>query len=155
MPYTLTIGSNSVVVDSFREANEPRILANPATSEYTGYGYTVVKGTVVEPKYIWTVQAWMYPADYDLLWVIYSESDRRRRNLIDHAVTIDDTVREVYEPTRTRALATGASEVATGSGYVKYFARFEAMFSAEPQVVQRNFRYGVNFTLTEMDKVPV
>lgn len=105
-----------------------REKVNPASISYSSYGTTIVEAPLYELKHLWPIQVRLNATDSLTLERIFHEWDATKT-----AITVQDYLRPFTENSpRTRAIATGASEV-TANGKVSYFARFKAHFSGEPR----------------------
>lgn len=97
-------------------------------------GATAISGPRHVPGYIWTI-ALAGLSDFDIVdqtFELYAEYERQRIAGLKPKVLIEDTTDYFFEASpRTRALATGASEIATTTG-IKYYAQFYAHFNENP-----------------------
>lgn len=149
---TLTFGSAIVTLRRF--ITYDRTVADTGQTEYSIAGTPLDSGPVYEPKLIWTIGAMVTWEDWYTLGVVFRESDRTRRQQGNYRITIDDSVENFIEATKTRALVPGGVQVSFPGG-VAYPARFYArMFEPQSQW-QRNTQYPyiATFTLRELGDI--
>jgi hypothetical protein len=152
---TLSIASISVILDTFINTDYPRIEARENGGvAYSIAGTPAVSGFVYEPKHIWVISALCSSAQWDALEAIYLESERRRRNLLDYDVLIEDLVTDFKElQPRTRSLIPDTLEELLYGSYSKYYAQFKAAFTERPKRTETGRLLSVSCQLQETVKV--
>ena len=151
-PYLqLKLGSLTVRFEGyiFEDGTLPRSLDSEqaGTITYSNEGGVSVDGTANHPKHLWTFSVatdiiLLYqPTLPDQVRELWSEYDRLRRAGSNPSMEMEDGTQYFFEASRTRALATGASEIATTTG-VKYYAKYYAGFERPPE-----FQIGEGFTI--------
>ena len=146
----VTLGSLVVNYTGYRfeDGEKPRSL-NPGHAPLVRRsinGSTALSGRNHVPGYLWTIAAANLTENGDLgqqTWELYSHFESERRAGNDPKLLVEDTTEYFFEDgPRTRALATGASEIATTTG-IKYYAQYYALFSDQPPV----FNIGEGFVV--------
>jgi hypothetical protein len=149
---TLSISGISVILKRF--VSYDRILADTGQTEYSITGAPLDSGPVYEPKHIWTISAMVTLPQWYAIGAIFGECDRLRRNQGNYRITVDDSIQDFVEQgTRTRAIASGGTEIAFTGG-VAYPARFYARMLEPKSQWQKNqlYPYVASFVLRELDK---
>lgn len=151
---TLSIASISVTLDTFLNNDYPRINVSQSSLEYSIYGTPAVSGTAFEPKHLWVISALCSSTSWDALDAIYLESERRRRNLLDCDVLIQDQVTDFKEILpRTRSLVPNTLEELLFGSYSKYYAQFKGVFTERPKRTENGRLSSVSCQLQETIKV--
>ncbi|NEQ52030.1 MAG: hypothetical protein F6K11_18135 [Leptolyngbya sp. SIO3F4] len=147
-PYLqLTLGSLTVLYQGyiFEDGQLPRTVDEDlvGTIEYSLNGGVYVTGAAVHPKHLWTfsIASLLDQGLSDQTRELWSEYNRLRLAGSDPRMTLEDTSQYFFEASRTRALATNASEINTTTG-VKYYAKFYVYFERPPV-----FERGEGFTI--------
>lgn len=150
----LTIADISVILSKFLSNDYPRITVEPLTTvEYSAFGNPGLSGTYYQAKYLWSINAAIYPEQKELLEIIWDESERRRRNLEDADILIYDYSSTIKEKTRTRQLIPGTSEVIINGNYISYYAQFKGVIVSQIKFTKLGIFDSVNFSLAETVKV--
>ena len=144
---TLVGGGITLPLKLFSGSTFPREQITPAIGVgFSAYGTPNTDGTSYEPKHIWNFVAIVSPADAELLDVL--ETIGRTENIL-----IYDYTRRVWDTAaRSRALAPGASEVASGSR-TGYYAQFYARFTQPIKPEEQGAYLLCAVQLTETDRV--
>ena len=137
----LTLGAIDITLrgDIFEVAPQPRTNDPDQAGSVSQSlaGSTIVNGSSFTPKQLWTIplatgrQLGTVDRAEAIreLWAYY---DSLRRAGSDPKITLEDTSAYWFDiGSRTRALATGASEIVTDTG-VKYYAKYYAHFTEPP-----------------------
>lgn len=135
----------------FEDGDLPRTLdpdqAGTVTS--SAEGGTSINGSSFHPEHVWTwsvatrVILSTQPDLPDQVRELWSEYDEQRRAGNDPQIELEDGTQYFFESApRTRALATGASEIPTSTGRIKYYAKYKAGFERPPV-----FQQGEGFTI--------
>lgn len=155
MPKTLTlsIDSYAVVIDTFAQNGYERTRADTGETEYSIWGTPLDSGPFFEPKFIWIISCYLSKEEWIKLNAIFSLSDKRRRQMQNYRITINDYIEEIIEDSpRTRAVASGGS-VNTAGNSVYYPAKFYARMFEPKSTQQGGLKlYLTSFTLKELDK---
>lgn len=158
MSIQLILGSLSVTLAKFPDNKLPRAVVEPhAGLEYSIYGTSIGDGPRVEPKFIWSVNAFVDQNQEALIGAIYFEFDllRRTQPYTPAEVRLIDTNQKYQERLpRTRAIASGTTATNIGSSHVSYFAQFNVWFVKPPDFTELGRIRTVNLTFQESSKVP-
>ncbi|EKU98082.1 hypothetical protein Lepto7375DRAFT_7343 [Leptolyngbya sp. PCC 7375] len=153
-PYLqLKLGSITVRFEGFifEDGVLPRSISpeQAGTITYSAEGGVAVDGTANHPKHLWTFSVatdviYQYqPSLPDAVRNLWAEYDEQRRAGNNPLMELEDGSQYFFESSpRTRALATGAAEIATTAGRIKYYAKFYAGFERPPE-----FQIGEGFTI--------
>lgn len=158
-PVNLAIDTFAVSLREFTLNGYERIVPPVGGEvEYSLNGTPIVDGQLYEPKYVWTLSAFLSEAEWRQLWLIYRRSERKRSLDQPFGITIADYV-EVYvedQEGRSRALAPDGEVIALEGGGLEYPALFEARMY-EPRWEHSNnllYPYIARCVLRELDIVP-
>lgn len=145
----LTLGTLSVTfqglifnTDALPRTKDPSQFGEVS---YSAYGGISQDGSPLVPRHTWTFSvAALGDSDLaDQVAEIEEEFNRLKRANNDPKIEIEDTTAYFFEQSpRTRALATGASEIITSTGRIKYYAKYYAHFSRPV-----DFQLGWGFTV--------
>ncbi|GEM_PF-3589071 len=137
---------------------ERTVIAPGGEVEYSLNGTPTVDGQLYEPKYVWTLAAFLSEAEWRQLWLIYRRSERKRAQDQPFSITVADYVEAYVEDQdgRSRALAPDGEVVALDGGGIEYPALFHARMY-EPRWEHSNnllYPYIARCVLRELDPVP-
>jgi hypothetical protein len=133
-----------------------RLTAQVGDVEYSLNGSAIETGSLHEPKFIWSIAAYVSNEQWRQLWAMYQRSEKKRRSQQPYYIAVDDFAEPFTEDgnARSRALAPNGT-VTNQNGYISYPARFGArMFEPKSQKVDNLlYPYVARFTLKELDRI--
>lgn len=139
--YILTLGSLSLTLEGaifqVKFGDDLPRIDDPdqaSASNTSAGGGNEITGSSFPPRQLWTIAKGFNgdEASGDKICELWRQYDHTRRQGGNPKITLEDTIQFWHDiGARTRALATGASEIATTSG-VKYYAKYYAYFTREP-----------------------
>jgi hypothetical protein len=131
---TLTYQGLTVALTTFDSSSWPRKRIDTPEVSRTAYGTPIERGTSYEPPHIWQISALV--SDARSSPTVFSDADNLEAMFNLWQITGGDLVLHDYSrdyseaSPRTRALATGGTEV-TVSSVVRYPAQFNVRFSGD------------------------
>lgn len=152
---TLTIDSLTVALGRFAgSAGYQRLLAQFGEAERSAYGASILDGPGYEEMHLWTINAVCTLEEKYLVEAIQFRCEKKRRSFLDPAVLVVDRIQHLVEDSpRTRAIASGAAEIAVPGGAVAYFGQFSCYLNNLKIDRYGAIDYLCSFTLTELAKV--
>lgn len=155
MTMTLTFNALSLTLGNrfnspFTSTNYPRIRVNVPSFSRSFNGSVLADSIPYEAPHIWTVGVRLRPAEADKLRRMYSLWMLTRPF---QYLLLDDKVDPIYEPgvaiaNRTRAIVSGTAATVDASG-LRYFSRFNALFTDTPEFSKDGAWVRCQFQLTE------
>lgn len=154
---TFSIALGDLAHSKFEPNGYERITDSSGSVEYSLTGAAIEDGKLYEPKFVWTVSAYLDSTQWQTLQAIYLRAERKRRTQQAYGIVCDDFIQPYVEDAliATRALAPGGAIVVRPS-FIEYPARFAVrMFEPKARHVNNaHYRYLVSFVLRELDRVP-
>lgn len=162
---SLSLGSLSIVIDTFTSDNYPRLPGDFAEPQLNANQNLIAPGNPFGSREKFNFTGVLTKAQTLDLMSLYREHRRLVDNTQNGNVLIYDTILEFQElgstPTRGRA-ATPFNGVTNSGGYCHYFAGFYTHFQSQPEALPYgvdpvgNILMEVTLSLIETgDKVPV
>jgi hypothetical protein len=162
MAIVLSISGFSVSLNETSAAEYPRQRFQLAEVRHVATGSVAGTGTHYEPKFVWNlIDVKISREQKDLLEIIYFEHDYTRRHNENAYIVIDDSSAYYTERLpRTRPIVPGTSAIqypTVSPSHVKYFPRFTAWFTKEPQyrAIRLDSEYKCTLSLIETFKLEV
>ena len=137
----LSLSGFSVSCLLFLSESFPRIFGEFAAPSFSAAKSLIQPGNPYGEPEQWQFQAVLTKAECGVLRSLYREHRRLSNSRLDSKILLIDTISEFEEISpRTRATAAAPFDGSTTTGgYVSYFVRFYAVFSAAPE-----FKYWAN-----------
>lgn len=159
MPLILIDDGFSVAFRKFIANGYERLTQPSGDQEYSLNGTPIVDGILYEPKFVWTIGAYVTKSEWQQLWLLYRRCERKRSTEnAEFSITVADYVEPYIEDrtTRSRSLAPDGTVTSLSGGGIAYPALFHArMYEPKQEFIRNGLTpYIARFVLKELDSVP-